>query len=168
MKKAAAKKAKTKIGKPAKKKHSRKSKKPADIAEVRKEITELVTDAASELTVAVVEEGRKGQLAPVKYLFEMAGLYPAPGGAQEKPEEAALAKTLLDRLGLPHDPVIKEEGDAESKVNLHAGRTPNGCCGDGEESDDGRSQAENHNHADDNDVDAGNDVAVPAQINPVE
>ena len=145
MKKAAVKgKAKAKSAKPAKRTRSRKPKKAADIAEVRKEITGLVAEAAQALTVAVVEEGRKGQLAPVKYLFEMAGLYPPPGGVQEKPEEAALAKTLLDRLGLAHDPVITREDDAASKINVSADQSGS-RQGEGEDNPENRSQSENQN-----------------------
>lgn len=144
MKKAVVKsKAKAKSAKPAKRTRSRKPKKAADIAEVRKEITGLVAEAAPALTVAVVEEGRKGQLAPVKYLFEMAGLYPPAGGVQEKPEEAALAKTLLDRLGLSHESATAQEDDAASKINVGADQSGSQRAQDEEVSGNSGSQSEN-------------------------
>ena len=52
-------------------------KRPVDLAEVRKEISSIVGTNAAALTRAVMGEGLKGQLAPVKYLFEAMGLYPA-------------------------------------------------------------------------------------------
>lgn len=166
MKKAAAKsKAKKTASKPAKRAHSRRSKKPVDLVEVRKDITNIVGSEARELAKAVVEEGRKGQLAPVKYLFEMAGLYPPPGGVQEKPEEAALAKTLLDRLGLSHQPVTTQEDDPATKV---AGKTRNGEPFGEEECGDSCSASENRHPDNDDEADAGDHVTVPAQINPVE
>jgi hypothetical protein len=124
MKKTSAK-SKGKRGKtrPAKKKSSPKSKKPVDLVEVRKDITEIVGNEAVELTRAVVLEGRKGQLAPVKYLFEKTGVYPAAGESHEKPEEASLAKTLLHRLGLPEDLVVKRDDDEPLKLSLPEGKT---------------------------------------------
>ena len=108
--------AKTK--KPAKKKRSPRSKKPIDLVEVRKDIANLVGSEAAELTQAVLEEGRKGQLAPVKYLFEMVGLYPSSEANEAKPEEASLAKTLLHRLGLPDIPVKRGDDDPPMTTNL--------------------------------------------------
>jgi hypothetical protein len=52
---------KSKTNKPAKKKAPRRSKKPVDLVEVRKDITSFVGSEAKELAKAVVEEGRKGQ-----------------------------------------------------------------------------------------------------------
>jgi len=52
----------------------------------------------------------------VKYLFEMAGLYPTPDVNQAKPEEASLAKTLLHRLGMPENLVIRQEDEVPLKL----------------------------------------------------
>ena len=159
MKKASGK-SKGKTRKPAKKKPSRRSKKPVDLVEVRKDITEIVGSEATELTKAVVGEGLKGQLAPVKYLFEMTGLYPAMGESQAKPEEASLAKTLLHRLGLPTDPVIAPEDEPRRK--LTAGESANEA--DEEESESSDSPPEKQNsQAGEKDADKDDDVPVPAE-----
>jgi hypothetical protein len=161
MKKASGK-SKGKTKKPAKKKHLPKSKKPVDLVEVRKEITNLVGSEATQLAQAVVEEARKGQLAPVKYLFEVAGLYPAPEELQAKPEEAGLAKTLLHRLGLPLDPVIQPDDDPAMKQNLSAARLANAGAEE-DESGNSDSQPEKRNtQSDEKDVDEDDDVAVLA------
>jgi hypothetical protein len=64
-------------------------------------------------------------VAPVKYLFEMAGLYPAIGESQAKPEEASLAKTLLDRLGIQDNPVIQQNGGPPPKLKLPCAKPAN-------------------------------------------
>ena len=58
MKKKAAGKSKDKASKPAKRNGSSKAKKPVDLVEVRKDITNIVGSEATQLARAVVEEGR--------------------------------------------------------------------------------------------------------------
>lgn len=106
VKKAAAKKgrAKGKVGK-----------KERDSGEVRQQCNKLVKAEATELTAAVIEEGRKGQLGPVKFLFEMANIFPqAEDGSQTSAREESLAETLLNRLGIPTSPVVADEYEKEA------------------------------------------------------
>jgi hypothetical protein len=101
------------LKKTAKKKKSRKSKpgkKERDAKEVRHECSKLVKEDAREVTVAVIGEAKKGQLGPMKYLFEMANIFPqADDGSQTSAEEDSLAETLLTRLGIPTHPVVADE-----------------------------------------------------------
>jgi hypothetical protein len=99
------------IKKAAKKKKIRKSKqKERDAKEVRHECSKLVKEDAREVTVAVIGEAKKGQLGPMKYLFEMANFFPqADDGSQPSAEEDSLAETLLTRLGIPTHPVVADE-----------------------------------------------------------
>ena len=91
---------KTAAKKTAKKKSPAKLKAETNPADVRKEVSQLVKAQAAGMTQAVIEEGMKGQLAPVRYLFEMASIFPtAPNGEQATTEEDCLAKMLLDRIG---------------------------------------------------------------------
>jgi hypothetical protein len=84
---------------------------------VREGISKLVKSHAEKMTEAVIEEGEKGQLAPVKYLFEMAHIFPPPAdGSESTSEEDSLAKTLLDRLNVPDKPVVHDEEDDEIEV----------------------------------------------------
>jgi hypothetical protein len=118
------KKAKSKTGakKPGKKKGEAKPKPETNPAEVRKEVSKLVKAHAAEMTEAVIVEGEKGQLAPVRYLFEMASIFPPEAnGEQATPEEDCLAKMLLDRIGPP--PKKEEEGGTGSEVAAE-GPTP--------------------------------------------
>ena len=104
------KKAKSKPG--ARKKSTRKSTKELNPAEVRKDIAQMVDSQAATMAQAVIDEGKKGQLATVKYLFEMAEIFPAStDGSQATAEEDSLAKTLLRRLDLPDEPVVRDEED---------------------------------------------------------
>jgi hypothetical protein len=104
-------------------KKNSKTAKPVDLVEVRKDMTNIIGSEATKLAQAVVEEARKGQLAPVKYLFEVAGLYPVSAEAgSAKPEENSLARTLLDRLGLPEEALKSFEGDLPAESMLRAGK----------------------------------------------
>jgi hypothetical protein len=86
----------------AKKRSPAKSRKEKNPADVRKEISQMVHADAAKITDAVIGEGMKGKLATVKYLFEMANIFPLPkDGEQATEEEDSLAKLLLARLTPP-------------------------------------------------------------------
>ena len=61
---------------------------------------------ALNITAALAEEAKKGELAPAKFLFEMIGLYPMSAGSVDEEAEDAedgneFAKALLKHLALP-------------------------------------------------------------------
>jgi hypothetical protein len=89
-----------------KKKSAKKGRSNFNPAEVLKDIAQMVDSEAAMMTRAVIDEGKKGQLATVKYLFEMASIYP-----QATADEECLAKTLLRRLDMPDEPVVRDEED---------------------------------------------------------
>ena len=97
-------------------KRRRKASKEVDLVQVRRDIAQIVGSGAKEMALAVVDEALKGQLAPVKYLFEVSGLYPSTPATEGKPEEDSLAHRLLKHLGLPTKPV--EEDDDEPKPGI--------------------------------------------------
>ena len=108
------KKAKSKAAakKTAKKKSLSKGKKELNPADVRKDISKMVKSEAATMAQAVIDEGKKGQLAPVKYLLELAKIFPeATDGSQATVDEDCLAKTLLRRLDLPEEPIARDEED---------------------------------------------------------
>lgn len=77
----------------------------------------MVETQARTMAQAVIDEGKKGQLATVKYLFEMAKIFPeATDGSQATTDEESLAKTLLRRLDLPEEPVVRDEEDLPQAV----------------------------------------------------
>jgi hypothetical protein len=99
-------------GKTVKKTAKKKSapKKQADAAQVREDISGMVKADAREITSAVIAQAMNGELAPAKYLFEMAGVYPpATDGSQATTEEDCLAKTLLERLGPERKAAVVED-----------------------------------------------------------
>ena len=118
------KKAKSKTTKKtAKKRSSAKTKKEMNPAEVRKEIAEMVEAEATTMAQAVIDEGKKGQLATVKYLFEVAEIYPpSTDGSHATEDEDCFAKTLLDRLDIPDTPVGRDEEDEPVKAATPARR----------------------------------------------
>jgi len=108
------KKAKSKAAtrKTAKKKSSPKSKKERNPAGVRNDIAKIVESGARKITKAVMDQAMTGQLAPAKYLFEMASIFPASAdGSHATVDEDCLAKTLLRRLDLPEEPIARDEED---------------------------------------------------------
>ncbi len=110
-------KSKTTTHKFAKKRISRKSKIELNPAGVRNDIAQMVETQARTMAQAVIDEGKKGQLATVKYLFEMAKIFPeATDGSQATTDEESLAKTLLRRLDLPEEPVVRDEEDLPQAV----------------------------------------------------
>ncbi len=89
--------------------------KPA--AEVLKDISKLVKTHASKMATAVIGEGEKGQLATVKFLWEVASIYPPSNDGREATEhEESLAQTLLRRLNVPESPVVADQYDEDTMV----------------------------------------------------
>jgi hypothetical protein len=86
-------------------KKSRRRHKDANPAEMRRDITNIVGSEMTEITMAVVGEAKKGQLATVKYLFEVVGVYPPAEGNIDRPEDDTLARRLVRTLGLPEGPL---------------------------------------------------------------
>jgi len=108
----------------AAKKGSAKMQKPANPVEMRQSVTDMVGSEMKNITHAVVEEAKKGQLATVKYLFEVSGVYPAATEQnQARPEEGeTLARMLLTRLGLPLEPAISPDDEVPEKVPTPAAK----------------------------------------------
>jgi hypothetical protein len=90
-----------------------------DLREVRVKVKNVIGDKAEELVKAVTEDAvKKAQAQPMRMLFEMIGLFPE---SQEERDAAgddqALAKVLLERLGLPDEPATSDE-EAEEQREL--------------------------------------------------
>lgn len=83
------------------------SSKAVDLQELRRKLAARVANRAPEMVTAVIEEVMKGEHQPMKYLFEMIGLYPER--EMENSGGDALAKTLLQRLHFPEDSLEKSE-----------------------------------------------------------
>jgi len=89
--------------------------KPKDVnlADVRRDIKNIVGGAAGDITSAVVVEALKGQLATAKYLFEATGIYPVAEGGDsvDNPDDDTFAQRIVRRLGLPEGPLPKSDDD---------------------------------------------------------
>lgn len=86
-------------------------------AEVREGIAKMVKSHAKEMAAAVIKQGEEGQLATVRYLWELASIFPGPAvdnDAKKDEEEESLAQTLLKRLDILERP--GEGEDAEDDV----------------------------------------------------
>jgi hypothetical protein len=105
------------VEKKSAKKSAAKGKKELSAAEVRDDISRRVKSRAADMAEAVMDEGEKGQLAPVKYFFELAKIFPPSNdGTEVSKDEECLAKTLLDRLKLPHEPAASPDEDEDDDM----------------------------------------------------
>lgn len=128
--------------KAAKTKSVGKSKKELNPAEVREDIAQMVKSEAALMAEAVIGEGKKGQLATVKYLWEVAKIFPeSTDGSQASADEECLAKTLLRRLDLPENPVGRDEEDLPKPAIAPA--TPSAKPEDDAEAKESGSEVEN-------------------------
>jgi hypothetical protein len=88
------------------------SRKERNPAAVHNDIARIVESGAKKITKAVMEQAMAGQLAPAKYLLEMAQIFPkATDGSFTTADEESLAATLLRRLDIPDEPVMRDEED---------------------------------------------------------
>ncbi len=114
-KKKRAKSASRTVAKKAKAKKGPRTKKHVNSAEVRNDIAKIVKSGAKKITKAVMEQAMTGQLAPAKYLFEVAAIYPpASDGSEASTDEECFAQTLLKRLDIPDKPIALDDPEDEA------------------------------------------------------
>src|SRR5215813_2556849 len=115
--------AKAKSGKPSGGKNGStrvdsKAKSAEEIQKIRNKVNNLIfqkSQAMAERVVQTVTEG--GQVAALKYLWEMSGLFPFES-SDENGERESLAKILLERMGLGDKipaTAADDGGDVESE-----------------------------------------------------
>jgi hypothetical protein len=76
--------------------------KPVDAEQMRQKVRNMVANQAYEMTRSMIGEVIEGGSVPaMRYLFELAGLHPVNLEMEQPEERDSLAKTLLERLGLP-------------------------------------------------------------------
>ena len=78
---------------------ARRGLRPASVVEVREEITQLICQHAFAMILSTIAQVRKGRYPALKFLFEIAGIYPGQSSDEDE-HNHGLAKTLLERLGL--------------------------------------------------------------------
>src|SRR5882757_11441281 len=97
-----------------------KAKTAEEIQKVRNTVTNMILGSSKEMAARVVQSVTEGgQVAALKYLWEMSGMFPFEAG--ENGERDSLAKILLARMGLQGKvPIIpgEDEGDVESEEEL--------------------------------------------------
>src|SRR6185369_6004534 len=79
--------------------------KPVDAEQLRQKVRNMVANQAYEMTrVMIGEVVDGGSVTAMRYLFELAGLYPVNAAMDQPEDQDSLAKTLLERLGLSEAP----------------------------------------------------------------
>jgi hypothetical protein len=103
------------IGKPRSSGPSAVAKTAEEIQKVRNKVTNVIMDESPEMAKRMVRSvNERGNVATLKYLWEMAGLFPAPPDADDEGDNL-LAQTLLQSMGLSKD-TSPSEDDEESDV----------------------------------------------------
>jgi hypothetical protein len=101
-------------GKASRKKKTGSKKKPMDPVQVREQISGMVKSRAKDITAAVIGQAKLGRLAPARFLFEVAKIFPPVNdGEAATAEEDCLAKTLLARIDAPKKPPETETGEED-------------------------------------------------------
>ena len=123
-------------GKAARKKKAG-SKKPMDPVQVRAQISGMVKSRAKDITAAVIGQAKRGQLAPARFLFEVAKIFPQVNdGEGATAEEDCFAKTLLARIDAPKKPAETDAGEedetAASENAAHVDSKLESACVGGE------------------------------------
>ena len=110
------------------------TKKPIDPGQVREQISGMVKSGAKAITAAVIGQAKLGQLAPARYLFEVAKIFPPVNDGEAAPaEEDCFAKTLLARIDAPKKPPATEAGEEDEVVGNESAGNENAAHAESEE-----------------------------------
>jgi hypothetical protein len=91
------------------------AKKPEEMQGARNRVVNLIVDSSVEMTQRVVRSvSDGGNVSALRFLWEVAGMFPTTAGADDGEQEAT-AKSLLERLGL-HEELRKDEAEPEGDV----------------------------------------------------
>ena len=88
----------------------------------RRQITNLIADEARAMVVEAIKKAKKGQYQVMKYLFQLAGVFPAIAQQAAQDDDLSLARDLCNQLGLrePKGEELSGTGGGESRTNGHA------------------------------------------------
>jgi len=99
------------------------AKKPDEMQSARNRVVNLIVDNSVEMTRRVVRSvSERGSVPALRFLWEVAGLFPNDPGSEDNEQEVS-AKELLEKLGLYKDHAGEEadpEGDVESEESQPA------------------------------------------------
>lgn len=87
---------------------------PQDLSALRQEIVDTIKRSALEMVNTTVAQASEGNYTAMKYLFELAGLYPALPATETSAVDEPLALTLLRRLGIVEDQSPKTSAKGEN------------------------------------------------------
>ena len=95
------------------------AKKPEEMQGARNRVVNLIVDSSVEMTQRVVRSvSDGGNVTALRFLWEVAGMFPTVSGSDDGEQEAAATKSLLEKLGLYEElrgDKADPEGDVESE-----------------------------------------------------
>jgi len=99
---------------PSKQRAGSEPKRTTNLDTLRLKITEMVAGRALVITQAALDDAEEEvNVAAMKYLFELIGLYPARSSEERDQEKADLVAILARKLGLPAEPIVEEDTGSE-------------------------------------------------------
>jgi hypothetical protein len=91
------------------------AKKPEEMQRSRNEVVNLIVDSSVDMTQRVVQSvSERGNFTALRFLWEVAGLFPNAPSPEDSEQEAS-AKALLEKLGL-YEEGPGDEGDPDGDV----------------------------------------------------
>ena len=73
---------------------------PEDLQSARNRVANVIVDASVEMTESIVRSvNERGSVLALRFLWEIAGMFPTPGVAPEN-EQESIARSLIKTLGL--------------------------------------------------------------------
>ena len=91
---------KTKVKRRAKKQPAAKGAKKIDREAVREKVASMVASEVEDMVNAAIGEGNKGHFQAMKYLFEVAGIFPAGQTPEGDERETSFSELLCKQLEL--------------------------------------------------------------------
>jgi hypothetical protein len=95
------------------------AKKPEEMQSARNQVVNLIVDSSVEMIQRVVRSvSERGSVPALRFLWEVAGMFPTAPGSEDSEQEATAAKSLLEKLGLYEElrgDKADPEGDVESE-----------------------------------------------------
>jgi hypothetical protein len=93
-------------------------KKPDELQNARNRVTNVIVHASVDMTKRVVRSvNERGSVLALRFLWEIAGMFPASGAAGIE-EQESVAKSLIEKLGLCEEFPASQgdgKGDVESE-----------------------------------------------------
>jgi hypothetical protein len=97
------------------------AKKPEEMERARNQVVNLIVDSSVEMTQRVVRSvSERGNVQALRFLWEMAGMFPTAPASDDGDEEAS-ARALLEKFGVCEE---RDGGEGEPEGDVESEESP--------------------------------------------